>query len=112
MSGALIELPWPPKELSPNFKRRKHWRAYQPIAKEYKALCVQIVSKTIAGGTHLDITFLPPDRRRRDLDGMLGAFKHGIDAIAQVIGVDDCEFSLGLRRGEPVKGGKVLVGIA
>jgi hypothetical protein len=43
---------------------------------------------------------------------MLASFKHGIDAIAHVMGVDDYEFSLSLKRGDPVKGGLVVVSIA
>lgn len=35
-----------------------------------------------------------------------------IDAIAQVLCIDDYEFSLSLRRGEPIKGGKVMVSIS
>jgi crossover junction endodeoxyribonuclease RusA len=109
--NAPLELPWPPSALTPNAKRRKHWRVYQPIANAYKLQCIMLVPATIPDGTHLDITFMPPDRRRRDLDGMLGAFKHGIDAIASVLCIDDYEFSLSLRRGEPIKGGKVMVTI-
>jgi hypothetical protein len=42
---------------------------------------------------------------------MLASFKHGIDAIATVMGVDDYGFSLSISRGDPVPGGKVVISI-
>ena len=108
MSGA-IELPWPPKELLPN--ARVHFRKKNALAQAYKGYCILLTPKSIPDGTHLSITFNPPDKRRRDLDGMLSSFKWGIDAIASVLCVDDYVFSLSLKRGEPVKGGRVVVEI-
>ena len=43
------------------------------------------------------------------MDGMIASFKHGIDAIASVMGVDDYDFSISMHRGEPIKGGAVMV---
>lgn len=60
---------------------------------------------------HLSIRFCPPDRRRRDLDNMFASFKHGIDAVAEAIGIDDYGFAFTIVRGEPVKGGRVEVTI-
>ena len=102
-----LTLPWPPRELHPN--ARVHFAKRSNVARKYKSDCVLLTPKSIADGTHLSITFNPPDNRRRDLDGMLSAFKWGIDAIAQVMGVDDYQFSLSLRRAGPVKGGAVIV---
>jgi hypothetical protein len=39
----------------------------------------------------------------------LARTKHGIDALAEALGVDDQIFEYWLRRGDPVKHGKVLV---
>ena len=105
--GGNIVLPWPPSELLPN--ARIHFRRKNAIAQAYKLNCVLLTPKSIPDGTHLSITFNPPDKRRRDLDGMLSSFKWGIDAIAHVMGVDDYQFSLSLRRAEPVKGGRVVI---
>ncbi len=58
---------------------------------------------------HLDITFYPPDRRKRDLDNMLGAIKYGLDGIAKASGVDDYGWSLTISRGVPVDGGEVHI---
>jgi crossover junction endodeoxyribonuclease RusA len=109
--GGIIELPFPPSALRPNASSPGNWRRKSEAARKYKNDCVLLTPKGIPNGTHLAITFCPPDRRRRDLDNMLASFKQGIDAIALVMGVDDYQFSLSLVRGEPVKGGKVVVAI-
>lgn len=107
-----IELPWPPRELSPN--ARVHWgkvRGKNSPGDKYMRDCILLTPKSIPDGTHLSIEFRPPDKRRRDLDNMLASFKRGIDAIASVMGVDDYTFSLSLKRGDPIKGGRVIVEI-
>jgi crossover junction endodeoxyribonuclease RusA len=67
----------------------------------------------IIEATALDITavFAPPDRRRRDADGMLSAIKNYLDGIADVVGVDDSKWSISIRRDEPVKLGAVRIEI-
>lgn len=40
------------------------------------------------------IDFYPPDRRRRDEDNAIAAMKHGLDGVANAIGVDDSRFKL------------------
>ena len=112
-----VELPWPPSALSPNVAHKAHWRRTQGAAKAYKGDCLilcrsQGLGKADVEALHLSIRFCPPDRRRRDLDGMLSSIKHGIDAISETIGVDDFHFGFTLTRGEPVKGGVVQVTIS
>lgn len=107
----LIELPWPPKELNPNAKRRKHWSAYFDISKRYRADCAWIVKANRARGTLLSVTFRPPDKRRRDDDGMIGAFKAGRDGVADALGCDDHGFRPSYHFAEPVKSGSVTVEI-
>ena len=63
----------------------------------------------VAEGAHLDITFYPPDRRKRDLDNMLSAIKYGLDGIALASGVDDYSWSLTISRGVPMKDGEVHI---
>jgi crossover junction endodeoxyribonuclease RusA len=60
---------------------------------------------------NVSITFHEPDKRRRDMDGMLSQSKNMLDGIADAIGVDDHLWSLSLRRGEVRKGGAVVVEI-
>ena len=59
----------------------------------------------------LELTFCPPTRRLSDLDNLLARAKHGVDALAEVMGVNDQLFEFTLKRGDPVKHGKVLVRI-
>jgi len=112
----ILELPWPPKELSPNarvhyltFARAKN--AYREsaywLAKQRDHGCT--LSTTFMGPIALAFTFHPPDRRKRDLDNMLSSVKAGIDGIADALGVNDARFEYALRRSEPVKGGRVVI---
>ncbi len=107
---SLVELPWPPKELNPN--ARVHHYAKARAAKHYREAAYWLtVAAQALPGKHLDITFLPPDARRRDLDNMLASAKNALDGLADAIGVNDREFTMTLRRGEPVKDGRVIVSI-
>jgi hypothetical protein len=45
------------------------------------------------------------------LDNRIAQFKAGQDGIAQALAVDDSRFEPTYRRGDPVKGGKVVVEI-
>lgn len=112
-----IELPWPPSGLRPNAINRQHHFANRGLAKAYREKCLWSIKAAGIGkldGTkraHLTMRFCPPDKRRRDLDGMLGQAKHAIDAISEHIGVDDYWFSYTILRGEPVKYGIIEVTI-
>jgi crossover junction endodeoxyribonuclease RusA len=106
--------------LSPNFKRRKHWSAYRKPAAAYRAHCAWLIVHWLIqnrlsadkGALKLEaITFYPPDRRRRDDDGIIGSFKAGRDGIADALGVDDHVFRPAYHFAEPVKGGLVVVSI-
>lgn len=111
-----IHLDWPEKELWPN--SRVHW-AVLAECREYQKFCAAVTC--IDAGLEnypfdtsaltLDMTFHPPDKRKRDLDNMLAAMKAAIDGIAETIGVDDSMFSISLSRGEIAKGGRVSISI-
>lgn len=109
----MIELPWPPKELSPN--ARKHFHAKAAAAKAYREQAYWLTKKARRptlpdeGVLVLRIDFFPPDARKRDLDNMLASIKSGLDGIADSWEVDDQRFSFWIHRAEPVKGGKVVV---
>lgn len=117
-----ITLPWPDMRLTPNAKRRKHWRSYQPAAKAdretgrvmtYAALSTGLreIRNIFRGDGKipLTITFFPPDARHRDDDGMIGAFKHLRDGIADALAVDDRRFRPDYRFEAPAKPGRVEV---
>ena len=107
-----VVLPWPSQALSPN--ARVHRMAKATAARKYRAACdwhakAAGLGRLQADALHMTLTFCPPDHRRRDLDNMLAAFKPGLDGLSDVLGVDDSNWSLTLRRGDPVKGGAVVV---
>jgi crossover junction endodeoxyribonuclease RusA len=109
-----IELPWPPKELSPN--ARLHWAKKSKAVKLYRSSCGWIAKQNVpnipAGNMAVKITFYPPDSRRRDRDNTIASFKAGQDGIADGWGVDDVRFNpVTYAWGPCVKGGKVIIEI-
>jgi crossover junction endodeoxyribonuclease RusA len=112
-----IELPWPSRDLHPN--ARVHWGRKAKAAKAarragyFATLAVRRGSRDPVfgdGRIHLWVTFYPPDRRTRDDDGLLTAFKPWRDGIADGMLVDDSRFvSHPYVSEEVVKGGLVVV---
>lgn len=111
----MIELPWPPRELHPN--ARPHYHAKASAAKAYREAAYwtaynadPIWSASESGFVPATVSFYPPDKRRRDLDGMLSNVKAGLDGIADAYRLNDFELNpITIRRCEPVKGGLVVV---
>lgn len=109
---ASLILPWPAKELSPN--ARVHHHAKSKAVKAYREGAYWLtrardLSVPDSEEVFLLIDFYPPDKRRRDLDNMLSAFKAGLDGIADALEVNDHRFSLVIRRRAPRKGGEIVV---
>lgn len=113
----MIVLSWPPRELHPN--ARPHYHAKASAAKAYRETAYWL-AKT-KGDTWLHnqdaaqarISFYPPDKRRRDLDGMLASVKAGMDGIADAFGINDYQINpITIMRCEPVKGGKIVVSLS
>ena len=110
-----LMLPWPPKVLSPN--ARSHWATKSRAAKTYRyacfLLCRQAGLSAPKGRALLSLEFIPPDRRRRDDDNCIAAFKSGRDGVAQALGIDDSRFVTQLQiSSETIKGGAVRVRIS
>lgn len=111
----MITLDWPPRELHPN--ARPHFHAKAKAAKAYREAAYwmayrncQILYRHHGAGIRVRISFYPPDKRRRDLDGMLTSVKAGIDGIADAYRLNDFELNpITIERCEPVKGGRVIV---
>ena len=106
----MIELPFPPNNLSPN--ARCHWAVKAKSFKAYKFECSVLLrpyGKQLSGRDSFELCFCPPDRRRRDLDNMLSATKAALDALSGVCGVDDSRFKLRIVKGDPRKGGAVIL---
>ena len=113
-----FDLPYPPAKLSPN--ARVHWAVRSSLVKGYRTACWAITNtvKRRAEPTPdwprplpVQITFHPPDKRLRDRDNIIAAFKAGADGVADAIGVDDAHWLPTYHQGDPVKGGKVTVRI-
>ena len=90
-------LPWPPSSLNPN--TRKHWASHAAAKKGYRTSCAwhavsQGAKKLPPGRITVSLRFVPPDRRRRDLDNLIASMKSGLDGLADALGVDDNNFRL------------------
>lgn len=116
MNSVTIELPWPDKALSPN--ARVHFHALAAAKRDAKsaahvlALAAGVKYLQIAGHPILTWRFMPPDRRRRDLDNLIASMKASADGIAMALLIDDSRFEM---RYPPIsetrKGGAVIVTI-
>lgn len=110
-------LPWPPRALSPN-ARHAHWSQLARAKKRYRDACA--LQARVQGGHKLDaqdlavtLRFVPPDRRRRDLDNLIGSMKAGLDGLADVLGVDDSRWTLQAEIwGDVLPGGWVRVEVS
>ena len=93
-----IDLPFPPAKLNPN--ARHHWTALVKVKEKYGQDCFTLANaarKRAAWVPHkgdipLTITYIVPDRRKRDRDNLLAASKRGLDSVAKALGVDDSQF--------------------
>jgi crossover junction endodeoxyribonuclease RusA len=106
----MITLPWPPKELSPN--ARVHFMAKARATKAYKFDCWATLAahrSALRGRTDFKVTFHPPSARHFDRDNLIARFKAGQDALSDITGIDDSKFVMTYARGEPIKGGQVVI---
>ncbi len=111
-----LTLPWPSRDLHPN--SRVHWAKRAKAAKAarwtgyYETWMCSWHQNVPEGKIHLWIDFYPPDKRKRDDDGLLASFKPFRDGIADSMGIDDNRFiSHPYVKDEVVKGGEVRVRI-
>lgn len=115
---------WPDSRLMPNYKRANHWRKYVDAAKRsrmsgwavvYDALGrdLSAARKSLHGDTPIAvrITLTPPDRRRRDADGMIAACKHLQDGMCDALNINDHRLRPSYEFAEPEKPGRVEVEI-
>ena len=96
-----LSLPWPPKELSPNYSG--HWAPQASAKKKYRFAVRMLATQAKwpipeAGDVRLEVEFFPPDNRPRDRDNMIAAFKAGQDGLADAWKVNDrrivCEYKV------------------
>ncbi|MBR8654213.1 hypothetical protein KDH83_13005 [Achromobacter sp. Marseille-Q0513] len=94
-----IRLPWPDTSLMANRKGGKHWgstHAAKVRARDAAFFAAKEAlgrnSLTADSQTPVSITWVAPNRIRRDLDGLLSAEKPRLDGIAAALGIDDSQF--------------------
>jgi crossover junction endodeoxyribonuclease RusA len=90
-----VELPFPPRELSPN--SRCHWRVKAKTGKDYKRTVYYLCKEAglaHSGGekVHLSVNFYPPSRHCFDHDNVIAMMKFGGDGIAEYLGINDRHF--------------------
>lgn len=107
----MIELPWPPEELSGHLN--KHWRVVQPIKKrhrEWARLAALAAAPVIpaTGDIRVSATFYPPDRRT-DRVNMPNRLKPYWDGIADALKVNDRRFLPSYHFAEPVENARVVI---
>ena len=108
-----VILPWPTKALHPN--ARVHWAKLSRAKADYRFACSTLTRQagikfTKDDKLHVGLVFYAPDKRRRDLDGMLSACKAGLDGVADAIGCDDHQWTISMSVAQEI-GGYVRVSI-
>ena len=79
-----VSFPWPNPKLFPNAKKKHFWAVISPIVKQAREdacdatlaalpIMTRKAIKDSEGYIRLKVTFTPPDKRRRDDDGCIGA---------------------------------------
>ncbi len=114
-----IFLPWPPREAHPNASRAIPQGLKDAKRGAHKTQAYYLTKQAFAcrlwtaeGPIALRVTFHPPNRNRRDLDGCISAMKWGFDGLAEAMGVDDSRFTLATAMGDAAPPfGHVLVEI-
>jgi hypothetical protein len=114
MSHITISLPWPDASLFPNRSNGKHWSQRQPAKSAAKLLAraasYDLVLPNVDTDHAIKIIVAPPDKRRRDVDGILSALKPSLDSIAEVLRIDDVHFNpIEIVRVDPVESGNVTI---
>lgn len=112
-----INLLYPDMRLSPNQKHGKHWGSTQKHKETMRNSSIWLVNamklpKIEADELHVVHHFYPPDRRNRDDDNVIAAFKTQRDGVAIALGIDDkywiSEYHF---HNQPTKNGKVILEI-
>lgn len=107
-----IKCSYPDKHLSSN--KRLHWS----VKSKYTAQCrmqwfyeLSRYKNALKNNVDFVVSFAPPDLRRRDVQNAVIASKALIDALSDVVGIDDSKFKILWPREflPPVDGGAVFI---
>jgi crossover junction endodeoxyribonuclease RusA len=107
-----VTLPWPPKILRPN-GTRAHWGDIARAKASYKEICWALAKQSLRpispeARPLIKLTFLPPTKRKHDLDNALASIKSGLDGVALALGCDDSRWRLQLEMADRI-GGMVIL---
>lgn len=112
----MIELSWPAKALSPNFRSRSHWprtRAIAAAKQEAWGMTLAALhgaKPSLPGRLALIVTAYPSTAHKRDDDNLIASLKPYRDGIAKALGIDDSQFEQRpIQWAEPVKNGRVTI---
>lgn len=116
MTVLKLTLPWPPSALSPN-TRHAHWSQLSKAKGRYRAACYltakqQGAQRIEAPELAVSMTFVPPDRRARDLDNLIASMKSGLDGLSDALGVDDSRWTLTAVMARGSVGGMVRIEVS
>lgn len=113
----MIELPYPPRVLSPN--ARPSWAKKHRAIKSYRetvhwlAKIEKMAGRLVLPETELvglRIEVFPKPGSPPDDDNVIGSFKAGRDALADAFGIDDRRFRyMPVEFSPAVEGGKLIV---
>jgi crossover junction endodeoxyribonuclease RusA len=110
-----VILGWPSRALSPN--ARSNWAV---LAKAKRAARIEgyYAARWIGAPVYgeaavsIQVTFTPPNARRRDLDNLIASIKAHLDGISDAIGIDDSRWIWAAPViAKPEKPGRVVVTI-
>lgn len=93
-----IHLAFPSPGLFPNRAKGKHWASLYKLKTEATTASFILTKAQAKGWTPTDkelrltVTFVMPDKRKRDADNCLAAAKSALDGVAQALKVDDFQF--------------------
>lgn len=116
-----VTLDYPDKRLSQN--ARIHWAVRSKITKaarqeahwtvKYEAERAGVSLDQLPRPVPIQVFVFPPDRRRRDLQNVIGALKASMDGVSDALGVDDAFFAIRWPEqfSAPVKNGAVIITI-
>ena len=107
-----VLLTWPDRAAHPN--ERVHWSRKSKANKTMRRAAYYLGKQAglyapQEGPIHVSLTFFPPDKRKRDLDGCISNCKAYLDGIADAMGVDDNRFTLSAKIVDGQPGGCVVM---
>lgn len=120
----VIELPFPERKLSPNF--RGHWAVILKAKRAAKNAAILATNEARSQLTESELALLAdpnalipyalditmPDRRNRDEDNVIASLKATYDGIASALDFDDSRLRLTwVSRSKPSKPGKVTISL-